>query len=141
MEIKIRNAELRDAKACHEISKIKELLTASGDPISLTYFEDIINDRAIFLVAEIDKEIIGYTSADVISGKMLFWVLLAVKPEFQNKGVGKRLEEEIENECKKRNLKYILGYAPKFNEKTIAFHKKNGFLIGEELVEILKVLD
>ncbi len=141
MGVRIRKAKLSDVKDCYNLSKIRELLPADKDPIPLSYFKDIVGDkRNIFLVAEENKKIIGYSTADLLAGRLVIWQLLAVHPKYQNKGIGKQLAREIHSECKRRGYKYILGYAPQFNKKTIAFHKSLGFKVGEKMFEILKVL-
>jgi len=140
--IVIRKAKIGDVKACHELSKIRELLPADKQPISLKYFQEIVVDkRNIFLVAEENKKIIGYSTADLLAGRLVIWQLLAVHPDYQNKGIGKQLAKRIESEVKKRGYKYILGYAPQFNKKTLAFHKSLGFQFGEKMFEILKIIN
>lgn len=139
--MKIRKATIKDCEACFELSKVKELLTATGEPIPLSYFKDIVKGKTIFLVAEEGKKIIGYSTADILPGKVALGMLLSVNPEYQNKGIGKALVQKIEQECRKRKIKYLLGYAPKSNKKTLTFHKKLGFNFGEDVVEILKKLE
>lgn len=138
--VKIRKAKLFDCNEVHKLSQKRELLTAKKEPVPLSYFKEIINSRnTIFLVAEDKKEIVGFSNADVLPGKLAIWWLLSVKKECQNKGIGKEIAKEIEKRLKQKKVKYIIGYAPKFNKKTLSFHKKNGFHIdSEDLIEILK---
>lgn len=139
--MKIRKATLKDCKVCYNLSRTKELLAADGKPIPLSYFKEIVGTQTIFLVAEENGEIIGYSSADLLPGKVAMWWLLSVSPPYQNQGVGKKLASEIEKECRKNEIKFLIGYAPQFNKKTLTFHKNNGFILGEKMIEILKVLN
>lgn len=119
-KVVIRKARLQDVNSCYELSKIRELLTAKKEPIPLNYFKAIVKDkRTIFLVAEKKGKIIGYPTADLLPGRLAIWWLLSVNPEYQNRGIGKELAKNIEKECKKRGIKDIIGYTPKFNKKLL----------------------
>ena len=136
----IRNATLKDCEACFELSKIPELLMAVKEPLPLDYFRDIVQEGSIFVVAENNGEIVGYSAADILPGKVAIWWLLSVNPSYQNQGIGKKLVKKIEEECARRRIKYIVGLAPKSNSRTLDFHRKNGYVIGQDMVEVSKIL-
>lgn len=91
----IRKAQIKDVEAVHNLAKAKELLTASGEPSPKSYFRDLINeDRSVFLVAEKNQEVIGYSLADLLPGKVAIWWFLAVNPNHQDEGIGKKLTQK-----------------------------------------------
>ena len=138
--MKVRKAVVGDLKRVYELSKIKELYTAAGDVIPLHYFENVIGPETVFLVAEEEDKIVGYSIANILPGKLALWQLLAVDPAFQSKGIGKILANKIKEECLERGLDWITGYVSKSNEKALRFHKSLGFEIGEDMVGIIKEL-
>jgi putative acetyltransferase len=82
--------------------------------------------HALSLIAEIDSKIVGHIlffPVNIIAGKNTFEVLslapMAVLPEYQRQGIGKKLVIEGLNKSKKRGYKAVIvlghpDYYPKF---------------------------
>jgi len=136
--VKIRLAKLIDCKFCANLSKIQELKLANGEFISINYFKNFLDKDNMFLVAEENNNIIGYALGEPMKGKVAHLGLLTVDNKFRNHGIGNQLVNKFEDQCKKKGIKNILLYAPKFNKKTLNFYKKLGFQKGKEHIQFLK---
>lgn len=136
----IRLAKPKDCKACHELSKIKELEVADGSYISEDYFKKMVDKDEMFFVAEKDNKIIGYLLGEPLKGDMAFLSLLAVDESQRGKGIGKQLLNKFEEQCKNKKLNPIIFYAPKFNKNTLHFYNKQGYMQGKDHVQFMKIL-
>ena len=136
--LKIRQAKENDCKSCYELSKVEELKKASGAYMAFSDFKDFAKCHQIFFVAEDGKEIVGYLYGEKAAGDAALLWLLVVKPEYRSKGIGKKLIEKFEQECKKRKLYEIILYAPRFNKRTHKFYENLGYNHGMEMVEFNK---
>ncbi len=63
------------------------------------------------------------------SAKALYIYDLAVLPEHQNKGLASELLHEVEEETKKRGIKYLRGAAISDNPNLIEFYKKRNYTV------------
>lgn len=136
----ISKAQIVDCAACAKLSQIEELRTPFGDFISESFYQKMIEEDAIFYVTKKENEIIGFLVAQKLKGDLVNLDLLTVKKEYRNKGVGKKLLDTFQNECKKLNAKFILLYAPKMNQKTQKFYEACGFTPGKDHVPFMKKL-
>ncbi|MBM3234503.1 GNAT family N-acetyltransferase [Candidatus Pacearchaeota archaeon] len=136
----IKKAELKDCKACLELSKIPELLNPDGTPSHLWWIESFVNENQIFYVAEERGEIIGFTMGERTTGNIAIRHSTFVKPEFRGKGIGSKLIEQFEAECKRRKLKAIMSYGYAKNNKTIKFFEGKGYIKGALTYEFIKFL-
>jgi len=66
------------------------------------------------------------------------WIdLIGVATKFRNKGIGRKLLKEVENEAVKKGIWKISLIVSEKEDKTIAFYTNNGFeLVGEMRDEI-----
>ena len=138
--IKVRPAVLKDCAVCANLSKIEELKAPSGWTPTPSYFKQLLKEKQIVVVAEEGKEIVGYVSGEVLHLKVGMLWFTAVSPAHQGKGVGSLLIKAFEKESKKRGVRWIVLYAPKFNKKTLNFYEKKGYKKGHEVVEFAKSL-
>ncbi len=104
MEIKIREGSLEDAKSIYEITKYGLGYEYSVEEIEKK-LDRILNDKSyIVLVAEIDKNIVGYIQGhgyESLYQKSLMDIMaLAVLPKYQNIGIGRALISKIESLAK-----------------------------------------
>jgi ribosomal protein S18 acetylase RimI-like enzyme len=139
--INIRLAKLKDCKRCAELSEIDELKTAAGEFLPEEYFKIFVDEDQLFFVAEEEGKLLGYILGEPMKGKMAFLGLLAVDKGSRGKGIGKKLIKSFRNKCDEKGLKFILLYAPKFNENTIEFYKKCEFTKGKEYINFLEERD
>lgn len=68
--------------------------------------KDIKDKNQYWIVAEVDKEIVGFGSSE-IKNKEGRLVLLYVKKFFRRKGIGRKLTEERINWLKKKGIKKV----------------------------------
>ncbi|MBW2965063.1 GNAT family N-acetyltransferase [Candidatus Woesearchaeota archaeon] len=136
----IRKANLADCPACHALCKIEELRTADGDWLPLWYIESFVKEKGIFYVAEEDEEIKGCVIGERTIGNVALLCILAVHHGQRSKGIGTKLMAAFEEECRKREIPYIVLYATKLNQRTQDFYKKLKYNRGLEVVEFNKKL-
>jgi ribosomal protein S18 acetylase RimI-like enzyme len=83
-------------------------------------------DPELFLVAEIDAAIVG-TVLGGYDGRRGIMYHLAVKPEFQNMGIGNQLMSELENRLRAKGcIRYHLLVTVD-NHSAIDFYEKRGW--------------
>jgi len=96
-------------------------------------------------VVTIDNKIVGTTS--IIQKNDRYYIRsLAVEPDYQNKGIGLFILENIFKIAKKENIKKISLDSFKPLNKAVNFYEKHGFkktgitkdLYGNEIFEMLK---
>ncbi len=136
----IRHATLKDVEACFNLANIPELEIQGGGSPPKFWFEAVINKKQIFLVAEENKNIIGFRMGERIAGNIAFAHLFVVKEEYRNKGIGSMLSKAFEKECKKRGINLILCNAYAKNRKTLNFFRKQGYMKGSLVYELAKKL-
>ena len=121
---RIRNAEVNDLPAILALLKRAELPT-----------EDVEKFCPYFLVAQIDEKVVGTAGMEVY-GKNALVRSLAVAPEFQKRGIGKQLLNEILVFAKNNGMKeaYLLTH----NIQSLA--QKVGFvqITREEVPEVVQ---
>ena len=136
----IRLAKTEDCKECCKLSQIKELSVADGSYVSEDYFKVMTEEDEMFFVAEEEGKIVGYVLGEPMKDSLAFLSLLTVEKALRGKDIGKRLLAKLEEQCKKKKLNPIILYAPKFNENTIVFYNKQGYMQGEDYVQFMKIL-
>ena len=94
----------------------------------------IDSDTAITFVAEVGGKVVGVLLVEIKRGLVLSLAYIAVYPENQKLGVGKKLLEKAEEYAKSKNIHILEGLIHKDNQKSREFHEKNGFeLFGYNL--------
>lgn len=110
--MKIRKAIISDIKAIHklinEFAKKGQML-----PRSLNELYENIRD---FFIAEKENEILGVCALHILWEDLAEIRSLAVKKEFQNRGIGKNLVKNCLKEAEKFGVKqiFVLTYIPDF---------------------------
>ncbi|HSP87718.1 MAG TPA: GNAT family N-acetyltransferase, partial [Ignavibacteriaceae bacterium] len=142
--ISIRLAEEKDIPLI--LSLIKELAEFEKLLDKLTVTEEILKQNlfgkkkyAEVLIAEINKSAIGYAiffhNFSTFSGKPgIYLEDLYVKPEFRNKGIGKKLLNRLIEIAKERDCGRVEWVVLDWNKKAIDFYKNLG---AEEMSEWL----
>lgn len=131
MKIKIRKGTKKDYSVIEEIERL-----VFKHPHTKKEFERRLknNPRPYYIVATFERKVIGYSIGYDVKGK-LYNAFLAIRPEFQRKGVGTSLIKEIiriakRNGFKKTFLKTqndsigMISLALKFGFKIIGFKDK-----------------
>lgn len=138
--MKIRKAELRDCKEVYEMCRIPALVNPSGEPPKFWWIESFVKEKQIFFVAEEKKEIVGFVLGERTCGRIGYLWMLAVKPNFQGKGIGNKLFLNAEKECKNRKLRAILLYIYEKSPKALHLSKKFKYEKGKKYYEFIKFL-
>lgn len=138
MEIKIRNAKISDAK------KIQEIYAPYVENTSISFewvapsveemenrIENTINEGFPYLVAEKENEVIGYAYGSKFAEREAYKycadLSIYLDEKIHSKGVGQKLYNEIEKKLKEMGIIQLVSIIISSNEKSINFHKKNGF--------------
>ncbi|WP_073997940.1 GNAT family N-acetyltransferase [Anaerococcus urinomassiliensis] len=137
----IREAIGYDAENILEYCKIvggeTDYMTYGSEGLSLSVEEErkilentTISDRSIFLVAELDKEIIGIgnistNKSERMKHKGMLGII--VKKKYRNKGVGSLLMKSLINFAKDINLEIIELKVINCNKRAINLYDKFGF--------------
>lgn len=100
-----------------------------------SYYRWLNKKNSILLVAELNREIIGY-----INGRIFKWKWsntkpfdvgkvgdLAVLKKYRRNGIGKKLMEEFENVLKSRKIKFVELNVTSGNEIAYSLYKKRGY--------------
>lgn len=149
--MKIRKAKLKDLREISEISKesIKfhsKYETIRYDvnkiiPFYTAWLEKLIQ-KNVFLVTELDKRVVGYVCGDIKEWypdyKIGSVIDLAVKKEYQGKGIGKKLLNSIVDLFKEKNCKEIKIDVHMKNKKAFNLYKSLGF--GPWKYEMKKII-
>ena len=101
----LRSFQLSDV---HDVSRIWQL-TASRDSERETLQElakQLARDRDLVLVAEVDGRIVG-AIVGTMDGSTGFFYCLAVHPDYQGRGIGRRLVSTLEERFRQKGAKRI----------------------------------
>jgi ribosomal protein S18 acetylase RimI-like enzyme len=93
----------------------------------------------LFLVAEMNNRLIG-TVLGTFDGRRGYVHHLAVIPEFQKKGIGTALLDELENRYKKLNVVKIHLFIETFNAGVESYYEKKGWSRRDDLIMMSKTL-
>lgn len=140
MTVFITSATLEECKACYNLSAGPELETPFHEPPPLYWFQNIVKEKQLLLVAKEKNKIIGFIMGERIAGNWAMAHLMAVHPSYQKKGIGTQLVEAFENECKHRDIHGIMQYVHN-NQNSLNFFKKRGYSLGSTVIEAIKPLD
>lgn len=101
----LRSFQLSDV---HDVSRIWQL-TASSDPERETLQElskQLARDRDLVLVAELDGRVVG-AIVGTVDKRTGFFYCLAVHPNYQGRGIGRRLVASLEKRFRQKGVKRI----------------------------------
>ena len=117
-----------------DYSQVKEILSEAEmfDPVwdrKENLQKMIHRDPECILVAEMNGNVVGNIYF-FDNGWEASIYRLAVKKEFQNKGIGAQLLQEVEKRLKKRGIREIMGFFKSDNHKLEKYYTKQGYTIG-----------
>lgn len=143
--MKIRRGKLRDAKEILKLLNSTPELQGTED--EQTYTPDFVKgsiknkDRELVLVAEENKKLIGFLTAELWKHKgYSFFVDLFVKPEFRNKGVASVLYLEYESILKKLKIKTLTALVLVTNKRMQKWCKKHKIVKGNKMYFYEKII-
>lgn len=138
---------LRQALDEQDPARIRDLVKATGffNPAELDIAEELPRERLVrgeasgyfFLLAEDGERLLGYTCYGPIAGTAhsydLYWI--AVRPELQRRGLGRRLLRETENIIRRtggRRVYVETSLRPQY-ASTRAFYERCGYRLEATL--------
>ena len=142
--VKIRKAILEDLPQILKSSKRSDRFRMSQNTNEIDEEEIIywINDsRAIVLVAEIDKKVVGYAYGVIMSPRWLFFDAFLVVPEFHNMGIGKKMYQYLRNKCKTQGLHVIQGLVKDSKNNSLNYWLNLGYEEGAKCIWVEDWLD
>lgn len=122
--MKIREAQVKDIPQLQIVRhSVKENILSDPALVTDKDCEDFITQRGKGWVCEIDSRIVGFAIADLKENNI--WALF-VHPDYEGKGIGSSLHEEMMNWFFDQTPENVwLGTEP--NTKAEKFYKKNGW--------------
>lgn len=125
--MKIRKAEISDCKKICQLLKTPELIDSLANIDMKDYLNKIAGKNDLFLVAEIEKKVVGFVLGEELLGKCAYAHLMAVDNNFRGKGIGGELMETLKKKAKIKKIDYLFFFAPKENSKLVEFYKNHKF--------------
>ena len=134
-----------DLKTVYDIYMHESVVPFLGyDPMSLDTFKSVYTEFRSdnsFFIYEIDGAIAGFYKIFRRSGRtwhVAYLGILAVSPQFQGAGVGKRLMSDVIKSQRQQGVKRIELIVESDNTGGVAFYKKLGFEIEGTLKNFYK---
>jgi (aminoalkyl)phosphonate N-acetyltransferase len=137
IDLEIREVQPKDEEEVRLL--LDELEQRVADPsIFQTIFKEYLHrTEAVFLVAEVDRKVIGFISC--LGQRLLHhegWVYeiqeLIITEIFQGKKIGQALMEEVRRRLEPRGIKSIEVCSNKRRKKAHAFYQAVGFANSHE---------
>ena len=146
-KIIIRKAKLNDFQGVHKlIMQVHKLHVSKRndiykdiDPMNFEEFKaELSNSNNIYLIAELENEIVGICFSqikEILNNKimkdrrLLHIEDICVDENYQKKGIGKKLYNQIVQLAKEKNIDNIELMVWGFNENAIKFYKNLGMHI------------
>ncbi len=135
--VKFRSATLKDLKDITEIYNYAILNTVATFDIEPKTFQEQIKwfnehgSKNPIIVAEIDKEIVGFASLSKYSARYAYSdtaeISIYIKEKDQGRGIGKKLIKEIVSAGEKAGLHAIISRIADRNKISIHLHNIVGF--------------
>ena len=119
-----REATISDFEQMHEVRMaVRENILPHADLISEKDYDEYLNGRGKGWICEINNRIVGFSIVDLKEKNV--WALF-VDPDFEGKGIGKKLHAlMLDWYFSKTKEKIWLGTSP--NTRAEIFYRKNGW--------------
>jgi len=121
----IRSFRLGDYAAITQIWRetgLEQTGTESLDALA----KQLAWDSDLVLIAEEENQVIGVV-VGTIDGSRAYFYRLAVRPDAQGTGVGRKLVEALENKFKQRGVNRVLIMVNQENERVLPFYHSLGY--------------
>ena len=105
--MKIRTAEKKDCTKCMDIAWNAGLDTPDYEGIQQGFFEAYVDEEELFLVAEIDGEIMGFVLGQIMKADYAELTLLAIDLLHRRQGIGTELVKEFKKRCYNQGIHFI----------------------------------
>ncbi len=123
---------------CDDVATIKEMVQLFwGDPVQLMFERQYTVAQEPALVAECDKEIIGFISYSDFDQNAVLIVALGILPSYQGCGIGQALVRQIEEYAKEQRKQQLLVVTSNDNIPALAFYQHLGFQLYEVAPDVI----
>ncbi|GAB7389327.1 hypothetical protein BSNK01_31650 [Bacillaceae bacterium] len=95
-------------------------------------------DSELVMVAEVDGEVVGVI-VGTIDGNRAYFYRLAVYPEYQGRGIGRKLVQALEQRFKEKGATIVYIMVNQDNQKVIPFYNSLGYEV-QKYVTLTKKL-
>ncbi len=126
-KVNIRPAEITDAKDIAET----ESLTLGAEAWTENGIIETLNRNGHYFVIEVDSKIVGHGGFTAVLDEGDI-TNIAVRPEFQRKGLATKILETMITSAKKQNLKFLTLEVRSQNIPAISLYEKYGFTVKGE---------
>jgi phosphinothricin acetyltransferase len=105
-----------------------------AEKVSYDFFENIIDENVVsaYVIMNKSNDVIGFCTLEKYKNIGTFDELgdcmYFMKVDMTGKGIGREILALLENDAKQNGMKKIVVDISDENEKSIAFHRKNGFI-------------
>jgi Predicted acetyltransferase len=96
-------------------------------------------DSELVLVAEVDGQVVGVI-VGTIDGNRAYFYRLAVHPDYQRRGIGRRLVQALEERFREKGVTQIVIMVKQDNEQAIPFYESLGYEV-QQLVTLSKRIE
>ena len=143
-KIIIRIASPKDIHAVMSIGNtIKEFVASRKTSFhSMKELKEYISRKKdnIFLVAELEKKVVGFLHGKIIWHGWCMIDTVAVMNGYRGRGVGSLIVERMQRNLKKKGVFFIQGLVGESYKRTRKFWKKKGFKEGRRFIWFEKYL-
>lgn len=108
----------------------------SNENLSRSVERDLQSPKRSFLIAEFNKEVVGYAQTSQINEEEYELLRIYVRPEYHKMGIGKGFIQEYIQVLKP--IKKLFAWVAKENHRGRAFYVKSGFKEVEEKIETIE---
>lgn len=123
--VNIRTFRLGDYEAITDIWRRTGLEQTEAESLD-ALAKQLSWDSELVMVAEQDDKVIGVI-VGTIDGNRAYFYRLAVHPEFQNQGVGRKLVEALERRFRDKGANQVIIMVNQDNTKVIPFYSSLGY--------------
>jgi aminoglycoside 3-N-acetyltransferase I len=139
VDLKIKRLTKKDILLFKRLIQLFEEVFEDGkvEKVKKSYLKSLLADEAfVAYVAIVDDKVAGAVAAFELPmyyyrGSEMFIYDIAVKPEFQRKGIGKKLLKALILYCKKKNIREIFVAADEEDAHALKFYQSTGGKAGK----------
>ena len=125
--IEINLVKDADLDICEKILAQPELLGFHGHYVSKGWLEDLKKDNLSFTIS-CDSKIVGCTFGEKLRRNGYFVWVIAIDPEYQNRGLGSKLLNYLEAKCKESDIHWMILYSTTNSEFNRQFYTSHGYM-------------
>lgn len=108
----------------------------SNENLGRSVERDLQSPKRSFLIAEFNKEVVGYAQTSQVNEEEYELLRIYVLPEYHKMGIGKGFIQEYIQVLKP--IKKLFAWVAKENHNGRAFYEKSGFKEVEEMIETIE---